>query len=421
LITTQNRIEKYFDKDTAGVNEEVKSRSFSFINARKNAFNFNYSDSSNIVETPENSLFREHSNNRIAKYFYSNQPKKSVRNKRYLRKILNGFDKKNIFGKKQSEKNNSLNIKLILSVKLAQGFIYDGLGSVRNLTAENGQVTDAYTYYAFGEILNKTGNTENRFLFTGEQYDPNIGFYYLRSRLYNPSNGRFLTFDSFEGDPYSPAFLNKYNYCLNNPGNNIDPLGKCSLTFYAIGTTLVLAEIVFFAFTRSIFKNKKDTGRTNTFSYSINMILSLGAGLAGGIIQFSIDETGLDPVDKPLRGQYAFVGFGVGAGSNISLPSASSIAFHSTLTTEYKTDLKDFAGWGGAAFFSGSAISYGIGFGALLLGDNSFLDLSGLGAGAVSPKKPFFYFPNLDKFKNLLSAGAALLVGVTQLIEASPY
>ena len=64
-------------------------------------------------------------------------------------------------------------------------FHVDGLGSTRVLTDEVGAVTDAYAYAAFGEVLNQDGATENRYLYTGEQYDEGLGQYYLRARYYD--------------------------------------------------------------------------------------------------------------------------------------------------------------------------------------------------------------------------------------------
>ncbi|MEK8020016.1 MAG: RHS repeat-associated core domain-containing protein, partial [Candidatus Parabeggiatoa sp.] len=81
---------------------------------------------------------------------------------------------------------------------------YDGLGSTRGLTDQNAVVTDAYNYEAFGKLLEQTGETENNYLYTGEQIDPNTGNYYLRSRYYNPASGRFLSMDSFNGVRQSP-------------------------------------------------------------------------------------------------------------------------------------------------------------------------------------------------------------------------
>jgi RHS repeat-associated protein len=106
---------------------------------------------------------------------------------------------------------------------------YDGLGSTRALSDPNAVVTDSYTYDAFGEGLQQTGNTENNYQYTGEEVDPNTGNYYLRSRFYNPGSGRFLSMDSFEGVPQDPITLHKYLYANADPTNNIDPSGKFSI------------------------------------------------------------------------------------------------------------------------------------------------------------------------------------------------
>jgi len=50
-------------------------------------------------------------------------------------------------------------------------YLYDGLGSVANLTDDSGVVTDSYTYDAFGGIRSSSGSTSNVWLFTGEQED----------------------------------------------------------------------------------------------------------------------------------------------------------------------------------------------------------------------------------------------------------
>ena len=107
---------------------------------------------------------------------------------------------------------------------------FDGLGSTRMLTDESGTVTDTYDYDAFGNLIVKTGTTENPFLFTGQQYDANIGFYHLRARYYQPEAGRFTTVDPWEGDVYAPATLHRYLYTQNDPVNKLDPSGRTVLT-----------------------------------------------------------------------------------------------------------------------------------------------------------------------------------------------
>jgi RHS repeat-associated protein len=59
--------------------------------------------------------------------------------------------------------------------------------------------------------------------FTGHYGDSESGLYYARARYLDPSVGRWLTRDSFED--YSPAGLNKYQDCNNNPVRFTDPLG----------------------------------------------------------------------------------------------------------------------------------------------------------------------------------------------------
>lgn len=105
-------------------------------------------------------------------------------------------------------------------------YVADGQGSVRNLTDSTGNVTDIYYYTAFGEELAKSGTTENEFRYTGEQWDPNVGFYYLRARWMDPSTGRFISIDPFAGDPQSPVSLHQYLYVRNSPIDLHDPSGR---------------------------------------------------------------------------------------------------------------------------------------------------------------------------------------------------
>ena len=106
---------------------------------------------------------------------------------------------------------------------------YDGGGSVRQLTNAAAAVTDTYNYDAFGNLLNSTGTTPNNYLYRGEQYDSDLGLYYLRARYYNPQTGRFLSRDPEDGQPVDPKTLHKYLYAGGDPVNGIDPLGRSML------------------------------------------------------------------------------------------------------------------------------------------------------------------------------------------------
>jgi RHS repeat-associated protein len=114
-------------------------------------------------------------------------------------------------------------------------YLADGQGSIRALTNSQGSVTDTYDYFAFGEVLNRTGTTINEFTYTGEQWDPNAGFYYLRARWYDPARGRFASVDPYEGDPQSPISLHRYLYGNASPVSFSDPMGlfgigECMMT-----------------------------------------------------------------------------------------------------------------------------------------------------------------------------------------------
>ncbi|MEM1366955.1 MAG: Calx-beta domain-containing protein [Cyanobacteria bacterium P01_H01_bin.15] len=124
-------------------------------------------------------------------------------------------------------------LDLIAQIRNTAKSIYhvDGLGSTRLLTNENGTVTDRYLYDAFGQILTSTGNTPNRYLFTGEEFDANAGLTYLRARYVDTSTGRFLSRDPFVGFIQDPITLHRYLYTNSDPVNNIDPSGEITLGF----------------------------------------------------------------------------------------------------------------------------------------------------------------------------------------------
>ncbi|HSV61749.1 MAG TPA: RHS repeat-associated core domain-containing protein [Chthoniobacterales bacterium] len=115
---------------------------------------------------------------------------------------------------------------------------YDGHGSVRLLINNAGQVTDTYTYDAFGQLIQSFGTTPNDYRYSGEQLDPNLGLYYLRARYLSAANGRFWTMDSYEGKAADPLSLHKYLYCAADPLNNHDPSG------YVIVSNFIYGNIV---------------------------------------------------------------------------------------------------------------------------------------------------------------------------------
>jgi RHS repeat-associated protein len=102
----------------------------------------------------------------------------------------------------------------------------DGLGSIRRLTDEAGNITDGYTYSAFGELLAHTGSDPQPYAFTAEPLDPNSGWQYHRARWLDPKTGRFTGMDPWEGLELTPRSLHKYLYVGASPADRVDPTGQ---------------------------------------------------------------------------------------------------------------------------------------------------------------------------------------------------
>ncbi len=126
-------------------------------------------------------------------------------------------------------------------------YLCDGHGSTRQLADAAGLVSDTYAFDAFGCTLadgSKTANPPNALrLYCGEQYDKDLGQYYLRARTYDPGTGRFPTQDAYSGVPNQPQTLHRYAYCNNDPVNNVDPSGNVTLLQVVVGIAIVMILI----------------------------------------------------------------------------------------------------------------------------------------------------------------------------------
>ena len=176
---------------------------------------------------------------------------------------------------------------------------YDGHNNIRYLTDVSGNVTDTYDYDAFGNLTARTSigtPTPNSYLFTGEQYDADLGLYYLRARYQNTDTGRFWTQDSFEGFSSDPTSLHKYTYCGNNPINAFDPSGNVEATVAGESAEMSIGSIVQ-ATVSQIFKQVMG---------SVYGRIAVGGWLG----YFDAKLNGQDPATGALIGALSFAGFG---------------------------------------------------------------------------------------------------------------
>ncbi|MEM4326376.1 MAG: RHS repeat-associated core domain-containing protein [Candidatus Pacearchaeota archaeon] len=104
----------------------------------------------------------------------------------------------------------------------------DHLGSTSVITDATGRVLQLLEYDPWGQVVKDIGDNYAHYRYTGQEFDPEIGLYNYRARLYAPGSGRFISPDPIVPDPATPQALNRYAYVLNNPVNLVDPSGHWS-------------------------------------------------------------------------------------------------------------------------------------------------------------------------------------------------
>jgi RHS repeat-associated protein len=112
---------------------------------------------------------------------------------------------------------------------------FDALGSTRELTDANQNISDTALYDAWGGILVRAGTTKNPFLYVGRlgyYYDEATGLYQIRARDLWALIARWLSVDpiGYRGGS------NIYRYCGYSPLTRTDPSGsRWSISVYDNG------------------------------------------------------------------------------------------------------------------------------------------------------------------------------------------
>ena len=130
-----------------------------------------------------------------------------------------------------------------------QTMTYDGTtyytvniqGDVTGIVDESGNVLARYNYQAYGTTyyygvptgsVGPTLRQINPLTYRGYVYDKETKLYYLQSRYYNRTSGRFLNADAFTSTGQGLLGNNMFAYCGNNPINRIDPAGNIFTRIY---------------------------------------------------------------------------------------------------------------------------------------------------------------------------------------------
>jgi len=148
------------------------------------------------------------------------------------------------------------------------------------LANEAGLVTDTWNLDAFGNILNRTGMTDNPYLLHGQHYDANSGFYYMRARWLDPANGQWLSMDPYVGSMFEPLSLHKYVFAWNNPISYMDPSGLRTLVETMVTTALTNSLLMMLLETAKLAWENKDRAKASGWEWAGRIAI---AGVIGAI------------------------------------------------------------------------------------------------------------------------------------------
>ena len=220
-------------------------------------------------------------------------------------------------------------------------YIYDAWGNHAVVDANGNDIED----------MSHIGNV-NPFRYRGYYYDVETGFYYLKSRYYDPETGRFISQDSIDyADPESINGLNLYAYCGNNPVMNVDPTGTFFLACLIVGL----------------------------------IVGAIAGAVIGGVQAAEAGYTGWDLVGAIFMGAVIGGAFGAMAGALVGLGGAMIGSGLSAISGA--GGLLALAGGGTAAAAAAAGVA-SVGLGVAVVGGG--LAIAGLGVNALLGTISFF-------------------------------
>ncbi len=126
----------------------------------------------------------------------------------------------------------------LLPVSMSRGgadyfYLEDHLGSTMTVADAQGNAVERYRYGDFGTpwLMDAAGQplsvsaVRNPYLFAGQRYDEESGFYHMGRRFMEPKTGRFTSRDPLGTWEDEVGLGNAYTYAANNPQTWTDPTG----------------------------------------------------------------------------------------------------------------------------------------------------------------------------------------------------
>ena len=131
-------------------------------------------------------------------------------------------------------------------------FVRNLFGDVTAIYDTSGVKKAEYSYDAWGTCympVNVDGiGSLNPFRYRGYYFIPQIGLYYLTTRFYDYTTGRFLNADvpsiCIDDGLTVPEGCNLYSYCRNNPISYVDPTGHFALIIGILLMTTAIGGVI---------------------------------------------------------------------------------------------------------------------------------------------------------------------------------
>src|SRR5690554_1948921 len=155
-------------------------------------------------------------------------------------------------------------------------YIYDHLGSTRQVVSENNTIVASYDYYPFGMVMRASLTELTKETFTGKELDEETGLHYFGARYYDAALGRWSVMDP------AGQYATPYGYALN-PVMYVDEDGE-----FAFLVPIVVAAAIGAGTSAAVYSttagvtgnwNLKDFGKAAAFG-AVSGAISGGIGSA---------------------------------------------------------------------------------------------------------------------------------------------